>query len=82
MNEKTFRVLEYEKVIDRLREKAESELGKRLVDELKPSTSLEEVERLQEETKEALELLMKTAILPFGIYDISNELKGQKSVEV
>lgn len=76
MNEKTFRVLEYEKVIDRLREKAESELGKRLVDELKPSTSLEEVERLQEETKEALELLMKNGNPPlFGIYDISNELK-------
>ncbi|SHD78523.1 endonuclease MutS2 [Schnuerera ultunensis] len=76
MNEKTFRVLEYKKIVEKLAEKAESELGKKMVKEIKPSISLEEVEYLQRETKEALELIMKNGNPPlFGIFDISHELK-------
>ncbi|GMG96903.1 endonuclease MutS2 [Tepidimicrobium xylanilyticum] len=76
MNEKTLRVLEYEKIVNRLMDKAESELGKRLIKELKPSTSLVEVEELQRETEEALELVVKKGNPPlFGIYDISQDLK-------
>lgn len=76
MNDKTFRVLEYQKIVEKLMEKAESELGKKMAKEIKPSISLEEVEYLQRETKEALDLIMKNGNPPlFGIFDISRELK-------
>nr|WP_284142955.1 hypothetical protein [Caloranaerobacter azorensis] len=39
MNEKTLRVLEYDKIIDKLSEKAESSLGKELINKLKPSNN-------------------------------------------
>ncbi|MCF6465214.1 endonuclease MutS2 [Clostridium sp. Cult2] len=76
MNEKTLRVLEYGKIIDKLMENTESELGKRMVKDIKPSLSIEEVEYLQRETKEALGLIVKNGNPPlFGIFDISRELK-------
>lgn len=76
MNEKTFRVLEYEKIVEKLMGKAESELGKQMVKNVKPSISIDEIEYLQRETKEALGLIIKNGNPPlFGIFDISYQLK-------
>lgn len=76
MNDKTLRVLEYNKIVERLIEKAESQLGKEMAEKIKPSTNIDEVEYLQRETKEALKLIIKKGNPPlYGIYDISNELK-------
>ncbi len=76
MNEKTLRVLEYHKIVEKLEEKAESKLGKEMAKGIAPSTDIEEIEKLQNETKEALSLLVKKGNPPlYGIYDISHELK-------
>lgn len=76
MNDRTLRVLEYDKIIESLMEKAESQLGKDMVRGIKPLTNLEDVEYLQRETKEALALIIKKGNPPlFGIFDISHELK-------
>lgn len=76
MNDKTLRVLEYNKIIEKVAENAESELGKEMVRSIKPSTDIREVQYLQNETEEALKLLIKKGRPPlYGIQDISRELK-------
>ncbi len=76
MNEKTLKVLEYYKIVEMLEEKAESQLGRERVKKINPSTEIVEVEKMQEETEEALELIMRRGNPPlYGIYDISHELK-------
>ena len=76
MNEKTLKVLEYYKIIDLVAEKAESELGKEMIRNIRPQVDIEEVDYLQRETEEALKLLIKKGRPPlYGIVDISHELK-------
>ncbi|WP_416198155.1 MAG: endonuclease MutS2 [Sporanaerobacter sp.] len=76
MNEKTLKVLEYYKIIDKLKEKTESSLGREIANNLKPSTDIEEIERMQRETDEALSLLIKRGSPPlYGIKDIRTEVK-------
>lgn len=76
MNDKTLKVLEYYKIIEKVAEKAESELGKEMVRSIKPKTEIMEVDYLQKETDEALKLLVKKGRPPlYGIQDISRELK-------
>lgn len=76
MNEKTLRVLEYYKIIEKVSDRAESQLGKEMVKNIKPIANLKEVEYLQNETGESLKLLIKKGSPPlYGIYDISRELK-------
>ena len=76
MNEKTLRVLEYYKIIQKVCEKAESQLGKEMISALKPERQLEKVKYMQEETKEAFDLLVRKGAPPlYGIKDISRELK-------
>lgn len=76
MDNKTLRTLEFLKVKEILKGKAQSSLGKERVEELVPSTSIDEIERLQEETKEAYEILVKKGNPPlFGIYSIKQEIK-------
>lgn len=76
MNEKTLRVLEFNKIIEKVAGNAESELGKEMVRSIKPSTDIREVQYLQDETDEALKLLIKKGRPPlYGIQDISSEIK-------
>jgi len=76
MNEKTFRVLEYNKIISMLVEKAASSLGKEKIKNLKPETNFEKVEHAQKETEEALTILIKRGNPPlYGIYPIFSEMK-------
>ncbi|NMA86926.1 MAG: endonuclease MutS2 [Tissierellia bacterium] len=76
MNEKTLRVLEYEKIVEKLESKAQSQLGKKTARNIKPLTDIKLIEEKQKETEEALELLMRRGNPPlYGIYDISHELK-------
>ncbi len=76
MNEKTLKVLEYYKIVEKVSEKAESQLGKDMIKELKPERNLEKIEYLQNETREALDLLVRKGAPPlYGIHDISRELK-------
>ena len=54
MNEKVLRVLEYNKVITVLTEKATSEPGKLLCNDLKPMTEIEAITAAQSQTQDAL----------------------------
>ncbi len=76
MNDKTLKVLEYHKIIKKLTDKTESQLGKDMTKKIKPSTDIDEIEYLQGETKEALSLIIKKGNPPlYGIFDVSGELK-------
>lgn len=76
MNEKTLRVLEYDKIIKKLVDKAESSLGMELAKKLMPVTDINLVQKLQDETDEAVSLLIKRGSPPLGgIHDISSEIK-------
>lgn len=76
MNDKTLKVLEYNKIVELLMEKAESKLGKDRVASIKPLNNLDEIKALQNETEEALSLLIKRGNPPlYGIHSISYELK-------
>ena len=76
MNEKTLKVLEYYKIVEMLKEKAESQLGREKIKKINPLTEIAEIQKMQEETEEALELIIRKGNPPlYGIYDISHELK-------
>ncbi|GAB6181137.1 endonuclease MutS2 [Desulfotomaculum defluvii] len=55
--ERTIKRLEFNKVLERLAAHAQSELGKQRVEELRPSTNIEDIKRWQAETSEGRELL-------------------------
>lgn len=75
MREKTLRVLEYYKIIEKLSQKAESSLGKDIIAKMAPQTELDSVEKLQRETDEAVKVLVKRGSPPMGgISDVSAEL--------
>ena len=80
MNSKVLRVLEYNKIIDRLTEKATSEQGKKLTTALKPMTDLDAITQAQTETADALGYLFRKGSTSFG----SNKDLGAciKSLEV
>lgn len=66
MNEKVLRVLEYNKIIGLLTEKADSEPAKKLCTALTPSTDLEEINKAQTETADALARLFRCGSTSFG----------------
>lgn len=66
MNQKVLKTLEYDKIIQMLVEKADSEPAKKLCRELVPSTNLEEIRQNQRETKDALGRLFKLGSTSFG----------------
>ena len=76
MNEKALRVLEYNKIIEMLADKAASTLGKAECTALKPSSDFDEVITWQKETAEATNLMLQIGTPPIGpIYDLSDALK-------
>lgn len=66
MNTKVLTTLEYNKIIDLLTEKADSEPGKKLCRDLVPSTDLSTIRTAQRETKDALARLFRIGITSFG----------------
>ncbi len=75
MNEKTFRVLEYDKIIEALQEQAGSQLTRGVIANLKPLTEIHEVRDGLEETTEAVTLITHKGPLPLGnFYDIQGYL--------
>lgn len=76
MNEKTFKSLEYKKIIDSLIAKCESSLGKKRAEDTQPLKDITEIEKLQVETDEALTLLIKRGAPPlYGIKAIKADVK-------
>lgn len=80
MNEKGLKILEYDKIINMLSEKADSAPGKKCCQELQPMTDLEEIDIAQTETQDALNRIFKLGSTSFG----SNQEIGfaLKSLEI
>lgn len=79
MNEKTFKVLEYNKIKEILKKYTVTRAGKDLIDGLKPYDNLYEIKEHLEEAKEALILLVTKGAPPFeGIYDVRDSLLRAK----
>ncbi|MDU4326635.1 MAG: endonuclease MutS2, partial [Clostridium celatum] len=76
MKERTLRILEFNKVKNKLRSYAVTSGGKELIDALSPYKSIYEVENKLEETNEALDILIKKGIPPFeGLHETKEELE-------
>ena len=76
MNEKALHTLEYYKIVEQLVELANSQPGKRLCRELRPSDSLAEINDRQQETADAVSRLLRKGNPAFGgAADISGSLK-------
>ena len=76
MNPKTYKTLEYTKIIERLTEFASSPLGKEMCEKLEPSIDLDEITHLQKQTSDALSRLWKKGAVSFsGTRDIRGSLK-------
>ena len=76
MKERTLRILEFNKIKDKVEKYAITSSGKEMVHSLKPCKSIYEVEKKLEETNEALELLITKGAPPFeGLYDTREALE-------
>lgn len=72
MNGKSIEVLEYNKIIELLKEEAGSELSRTLASELCPGTDIHVISEELRSTTEAVDLIVHKGALPTeGLYDIS-----------
>lgn len=75
MNQKVLHTLEYDKIISRLTAYAGSFLGKKACKELAPETDLHLIQKLQQETQDALNRIYRNGSVSFGgIHDITPSL--------
>ncbi len=86
MNQKSFRTLEYDKIIQKLVTFANSSLAQDFLQNLTPSTDLSKITTLQKETSEAVSMILKKGELTLSFKDISSYLKrvsieGQLNME-
>ncbi|NLX77867.1 MAG: endonuclease MutS2 [Clostridiaceae bacterium] len=71
MNEKVIKVLEFDKIIEKLKDRASSRPGKELAESLVPSVDFDEVKQLQKETTDAVICILRKGSPPLGgIHDI------------
>ena len=76
MEERSLRILEFNKIKNKLRYYAVTSGGKELIDHLIPYTSVFDVEKKLEETSEALDILIRKGAPPFeGLYETKEELE-------
>jgi len=75
MNEKALKTLEYHKIIDKLAQLAGSPLGRELCKSLLPSSDIEHITTMQQETSDAPTRIFKKGSLGFyGVHDIRSSL--------
>lgn len=76
MDKQFYNVLELDKIIEQLKVKASSELGKSIIENLEPFSSYGEVEMALKETTEAQSILIKRGHIPIqGIHNIIDKVK-------
>lgn len=79
MNERSLKVLEFHKIKEQLVEKTETTIGAELARKLKPEKNIKKVQRLQDETDEAAQLIRLNYSLPLGgITDIRKNINHTK----
>ena len=72
MREKTLHVLEYDKIIEMLKDRASSEMTRKVISELEPVCDARQIKEKQEETTEAVKLISAKGPLPVGgFYDVA-----------
>ena len=69
MNERTYRILEFDKILQMLSEQCVSSLGSAEAERLTPSVHRIEVVRWQQETSEAYDYLMQSGVSPVHSFD-------------
>ncbi|MGP1569556.1 MAG: endonuclease MutS2 [Eubacteriales bacterium] len=75
MNEKTYKALEYAKIIEMLKNEACSDITKAKIIKLKPSVEKKDVQELQEETSQAVGAIFAKGNIPLGnFYDLNDML--------
>ncbi len=73
---RAIRVLEFDKIIEKLKTYAASDLGRDEIDKLEISNDIDEISRMQEETAEAVNLIVKKSHPPlFGINSMKDYVK-------
>ncbi|HEX3029352.1 MAG TPA: endonuclease MutS2, partial [Clostridia bacterium] len=76
MNEKTLRILEYDKIIQKLASLTASELGRELAEAVQPERSFSKVQSLLKETNDGVSFIMRRGSPPLGgIHDIRPGIK-------
>lgn len=76
MDERTLKILEFDKIIERLTKLCSSELGRELANELKPSCELAEITEMLGETTDAVNFILRRGNPPLGgIHDVRSSLK-------
>jgi len=76
MNAKSLKTLEYDKIIAQLAERASSPLGRKLCEELVPSTDIDEITQAQVETTDACTRVRQKGSVSFsGLKDVGHSLK-------
>ncbi len=73
MNEKAYRVLEYNKILELLGAEAASSITRKVIGELKPALDVFQIKEMLAETTEAVSVIMRKGALPLGsFYDIKD----------
>ena len=76
MNQKVFKTLEFNKILEQLASRAGSEGGKKLCLSLLPSCNLQEIQLMQTQTADALTRLFRSEAVSFsGIKDVTPSVK-------
>ncbi len=76
MNERTMKVLEFEKIVSKLSSLASSFLGKEIAEALIPETDIIKIKRLLKETDDGVSFVVRKGSPPLaGIHDIRSSLK-------
>lgn len=75
MQNNVLKILEYNKILEMLEERAGSNFGKEICKNLLPSSNIAEVKQYLDETEEAFRLNEATSIPLGGVYDIRGSLK-------
>ena len=79
MNKKALHVLEYDKIIEKLAEHADSEPGRKMCLELEPSADIREIRKNLEKTGDAIARIFKKGSISFGDNkDLKGSLKALK----
>ena len=80
MNERIYKILEFNKIKDILSTYAVTYLGKGLCNELLPTTNTLEIQRMQDETAEALSYYLKQHDIPLSPISDIKEILNKTSI--
>jgi DNA mismatch repair protein MutS2 len=76
MDDRTIRILEFDKILKKLSGQCASELGRELADELRPERELGRISRMLKETTDATDYVLRRGNPPLGgLHDIRSSLR-------